>query len=86
MFVIKPLKNLDLVLELRQQLELSLKKSTAQFGAQLQMANYWDNCRHNRWQEPSQLVCKQIEQLQHFLQECKKDVLTKYWKKEEQRL
>jgi hypothetical protein len=85
MFVIKPLKILDLVFELRQQIDLSLEKPTARLGAPLQIANWWDNYRHNTWKEPSQLVWKQIEQLQDFLLECRKYLLTKYFKNEEQR-
>ncbi|OUL27864.1 hypothetical protein BV378_08915 [Nostoc sp. RF31YmG] len=67
MSLIKQLKILDLVLELQQQIHLSLEKFTARYGGLLQIANCCFKQKQNGWTKLSQRNWRQIEELLHFL-------------------
>jgi hypothetical protein len=86
MLVIKPSKNLDLVLELWQQINLPREKYTDELTVQLAIINYWGQYNHSRWKQAPKFIYQQIEELQSCLQEDRQYLQTKYFKDEEQRL
>ncbi|MDF5735477.1 MULTISPECIES: helix-turn-helix domain-containing protein [unclassified Nostoc] len=77
----KPLKILDLIRELRQQLNLSQEKFAAKLGVSLRTVNRWENGST----VPSQMALKLIEKMLENMGEPGKRLLNEYLPKAKQR-
>ncbi|MEH2420675.1 MAG: helix-turn-helix domain-containing protein [Nostoc sp.] len=75
MSVTKPLEILDLIRELRQQLNLSQKQFATRLGISFKTVNRWEN-RHT---VPSRLALKLIQEMLRKLGETGKRLLSQYF-------
>ncbi|MFS0513839.1 helix-turn-helix domain-containing protein [Nostoc sp. UIC 10607] len=73
--VIKRLESLDLIRDLRQQLNLSQKQFAAKLGVSFKTVNRWEN-RHT---VPSRIALKLIEEMLRQMGEPGKSLLNQYF-------
>ncbi|MBG1240966.1 helix-turn-helix domain-containing protein [Nostoc sp. NZL] len=73
--VTKRLESLDLIRDLRQQLNLSQKQFAAKLGVSFKTVNRWEN-RHT---VPSRIALKLIEEMLHQMGEPGKSLLNQYF-------